>query len=232
MKAVFKRELRSYFVTMTGYMFLAMFLLAGGLFFWLWNLSTGATAISDTFENVKSWAVFILPVLTMRMFAEDRRLKTDQMLLTAPVSVRSIVMGKFLAAASVVTGAVLIIMVYYSVIFGGSVNWPEALVSAVGFVLLCFIILSIGGFMSALTDSMIVAAFSTYGILTVTVLMGNIAKASPEALKNVLLWLSPTERYSAFWYGVLDPAVLVYYISLTVLFLALTAAVTERRRFS
>ena len=232
MKAVFKRELRSYFLTMTGYMFLAMFLLAGGLYFWLWNLRVGAVSISDTLENMKSWAVFILPVLTMRMFAEDRKLKTDQLLLTAPVSVKSIVIGKFLAAAVIVTGAVLIMFAYSSIIFWGNVNWAEAVTSVLGFILLCVAMLAIGEFMSALTDSMIVAAFSTYAVFTLMVLMGNIAKAASGAVREMFLWLSPMERYQSFWYGVLDPSVLVYYISLMVLFLALTSMVTERRRFA
>ncbi len=95
MKAIFKRELRSYFSSMLGYIFLTMFLALTGILFWLNNISFGVASVKNFFSLLTSWAVFVLPMLTMRLFAEDRKLKTDQLLITAPVSVRSIVLGKF-----------------------------------------------------------------------------------------------------------------------------------------
>lgn len=233
MKAIFKRELRSYFTSMTGYIFLAMFLLLSGVMFYLNNIVFGVTSVKNLFQLLTTWAMFILPVLTMRLFAEDRKLKTDQLLMTAPVPVRSVVLGKFFAAFTVLGIALGVILIYTVIIsFFGVMNWAETISCFVGFALLCSAVLAIGSFMSALTDSQIVAAISTYAVLIITVFLGNIAGAVPGTMKSVLLWLSPTERFLDFAMGILDPAALIYYISLTALFLFLTVTVTERRRFA
>ena len=232
MKAIFKRELRAYFTSMLGYIFLTMFLVLTGVLFYLNNVYFGVTSVKNFFSLLTTWAVFIIPLLTMRLFAEDRKLKTDQLLLTAPVSVRSVVLGKFFAAFCVLMAAMVITFIYIVVIsFFGTVNWAETISCYVGFILLCTVILSIGSFMSSLTDSQIVAAVSTYAVLIVTVFLGNIAGAATGVLKTALLWISPTERFLDFAMGILDPSALVYYLSLTVLFLFLTVNVTERRRF-
>lgn len=233
MKAIFKRELRSYFSSMPGYLFPAMFLLLAGVLFYLNNIVFGVTSVKSLFRLLTTWAVFILPILTMRLFAEDRKLKTDQLLMTAPVSVKSIVLGKFFAAFAMVVLVLAFMLIYTIVIsFFGTMNWAETISCFIGFALLCAMVLSIGGFMSALTDSQIVAAISTYAVLIVTVFLGNIASAVSGGLKTALLWLSPTERFLDFAMGILDPSALVYYISLTALFLFLTVSVTERRRFA
>ncbi|MGN0163888.1 MAG: ABC transporter permease [Candidatus Ornithomonoglobus sp.] len=233
MKAIFKRELRSYFSSMPGYIFLAMFLLLAGVLFYLNNIVFGVTSVKNLFQLLTTWAVFILPILTMRLFAEDRKLKTDQLLMTAPVSVKSVVLGKFLAAFTMVAAALFVMLIYTIIIsFFGTVNWAETISCFIGFALLCAVVLSIGAFMSSLTDSQIVAAISTYAILIVTVFLGNIASAASGVLKSALLWISPTERFLDFAMGILDPSALVYYISLTVLFLFLTVSATERRRFA
>lgn len=233
MKAVFKRELRSYFLTMTGYIFITMFLLLAGILVWLGNVRMGQSGAAAVLGMLTTWEAFILPILTMRMFAEDRRLKTDQLLLTAPVPVRSIVLGKFFAAALMVALSLAAVFCYTaSFSFFGRVNWAETISSYAGFLLLCGVILSIGAFMSALTDSMIIAAFSTYAVLIVTVFLGNIAGVVSGPVQSVLLWLSPMARFDDFGRGLLDPAALVYYISIIAVFLVLTVKVTERRRFA
>ena len=232
MKAIFKRELKAYFTSMPGYIFLTMFLILTGVLFYLNNVYFGYVSVKNFFSLLTTWAIFIMPLLTMRLFAEDRKLKTDQLLLTAPVSVRSVVGGKFLAAFCVFLAAMAVTLIYIAVIsFFGTVNWAETISCYVGFILLCAAILAIGSFMSALTESQIVAAVSTYAVLIVTVFLGNIASAVTGVLKTVLLWLSPTWRFLDFAMGILDPSALVYYLSLTLLFLVLTVNVTERRRF-
>lgn len=233
MRAIFKRELRSYFTSMTGYIFLAMFLLLSGVMFYLNNIVFGVTSVKNLFQLLTTWAMFILPVLTMRLFAEDRKLKTDQLLMTAPVSVESIVLGKFFAAFAVVGIALAVILIYTIIIsFFGVMNWAETISCFAGFALLCSVVLSIGAFMSSLTDSQLVAAVSTYAVLILTVFLGNIAGAASGIMKSILLWLSPTERFLDFAMGILNPSALVYYISLTALFLFLTVTVIERRRFA
>lgn len=233
MKAVFKRELRSYFSSMLGYIFLAMFLMLSGVLFYLNNIHFGVTSVKNLFQLLTTWAAFVMPVLTMRLFAEDRKLKTDQLLMTAPISTRAVVLGKYFAAGAMVLAAIAVILIYTVVLsFFGTMNWAETISCFIGFTLLCGVVLAVGAFMSALTDSQIVAAVSTYAVLIVTVFLGNIASAVPGVFKTVCMWLSPTERFLDFAMGILDPSALVYYISLIVLFLFLTAAVTERRRFA
>ncbi|MCH5212333.1 MAG: ABC transporter permease subunit [Oscillospiraceae bacterium] len=233
MKAIFKRELRSYFLTLTGYVFFTMFLLLGGFLIYNMNITNGYTSVNNTIKNFINWETFILPILTMRMFAEDRKLKTDQLLLTSPVPVRSIVIAKFFAAFVMVFAALVVVFLCTaSFRFFGRINWAEMISSYIGFLLLCGVVLAIGEFMSSLTDSMIVAAFSTYAVLIVTVFLGSRAGVVSGKASEILLWLSPTERFNDFAMGILDPAALVYYISIIVLFIAITIQTTERRRFS
>lgn len=233
MRAIFKRELRSYFTTMLGYIFLAMFLLLSGVLFYLNNIHFGVTSVKNLFQLLTTWAAFIMPILTMRLFAEDRKLKTDQLLMTAPVSTRSIVLGKYFAADVIVLGALAVIFIYTVILaFFGDMNWAETVSCYIGFAMLCSVILAIGEFMSALTDSQIIAAISTYAVLIVTVFLGNVASVFSGVLQSICMWLSPTERFLDFAMGILDPSALVYYGSLTVLFLFLTTVVTERRRFT
>ncbi len=233
MKAIFKRELRSYFISMPGYVFMTMFMLLTGILFYLNNIVQGSASVKELFGILTTWAVFTLPVLTMRLFAEDKKLKTDQLLLTSPVSVKSIVSGKYFAALVVVAGALSLLMLYTVIIsFFGEVNAAETVSCFVGFALLCSLILAVGSFVSAVSESQIVAIIVTYAVLIVTVFMGNFAEVVSGIWKTVFLWLSPTARFADFTMGILNPCTVVYYISITVLFLYLTVNVTERRRFS
>ena len=167
------------------------------------------------------------------MFAEDKKLKTDQLLLTAPISVTEMVLGKFFAAMGVfLTGAAVTLFYPITLNFFGSVPFGETVSCYVGFILLCSSIIAIGGFMSSLTESQIVAAISTYGILIITVFLGSIASSvSNMYISNLLVWLSPVQRFSDFTMGILDLESVIYYISLTGLFLFLTVTVFEKRRF-
>lgn len=240
MKAIFKRELRSYFTTMLGYIFLTMFFVMTGVLFYWNNICGGLTSVKYFFDPLTTWTVFIIPILTMRLFAEDRKLKIDQLLMTSPVDVKSIVLGKFLAASCVVGGAIALTLIYVIVIsFFGTVNWAETISCYIGFLLLCGVMLAIGSFMSSLTDSQIVAAVSTYAVLivfcTVPLLIGYISAISwsvPSLVQSVMFWLSPTERFLDLTKGILDPSAIVYYISLITLFVFLTMNVMERRRLS
>lgn len=233
MKAIFNRELDSYFNSMLGYVFLTIFLLLTGVVFFFTNLGTTSASMTTFFYNINTWSLFLLPILTMRMFAEDRKLKTEQLLLTAPVSIWSIVLGKYFAAMCVFLTAVLITLLYPIIInFFGTLPFAETISCYVGFILLSSVIISIGGFMSSLTESQIVAAISTYGVLIITLFLGNAASyVSNALLSNLLLWISPLQRFSNFTKGILDFESIVYYISMTGLFLFFTVAVFDKRRF-
>ena len=233
MKAIFNRELDSYFNSMLGYVFLTIFLLMTGVMFTLANLMSTSASMTGFFSNINGWSMFILPILTMRMFSEDKKLKTDQLLLTAPISIWSMVLGKFFAAFCVLlTGTAITLFYPITINFFGNVALGETISCYVGFILLCAVIISIGAFMSSLTESQIVAALSTYGVLILTLFIGSAASAvSNEVISNILMWISPIQRFSSFTMGILDLESIVYYLSLTVLFLFLTVTVFEKRRF-
>lgn len=231
MKAIFKRELRSYFTTMTGYVFMAMFLVLTGILFYINTIARGVASVKQLFSLLTTWAVFILPMLTMRLFAENKN--TEQLLITAPVSVKGIVFGKYFAALSVVTVTLIIFLGYVvGISFFGEINWAETISCFVGFWLLCALILAVGSFISTVSESQIVAIILTYAVLIVTVFMGEFAVHVKGSLKPILLWLSPTARFTDFTMGILDFSAIVYYFSVTALFIYFTINVIERRRFA
>ena len=112
MKAIFNREFNSYFTSMLGYVFLTIFLLLTGVMFYVVYIRFMTARMTNFFSIVNNWALFLLPLLTMRLFSEDRKQKTDQLLLTAPISTKEIVFGKYLAAFGIFMVGVLITLIY------------------------------------------------------------------------------------------------------------------------
>ena len=232
MKAIFNREFNSYFTSMLGYVFLTIFLLLTGVMFYVVNIRFMTARMTNFFSIVNNWALFLLPLLTMRLFSEDRKQKTDQLLLTAPISTKEIVFGKYLAAFGIFMVGVLITLIYPVILaFTGNLPIAETISCYVGFILLCSAILANGAFMSSITESQIVAAVATYGVLIFTLLLGSVASnVSNEIIVKILLWLSPVQRFSDFTLGILNFEPIIYYLSITGLFLFFTVMVFERRR--
>lgn len=232
MKAIFNREFKAYFNSMLGYVFLTIFLLLTGAMFFVINLYRATATMTGFFLSINVWTIFLLPMLTMRMFSEDRKLKTDQLLLTSPVSISEMVLGKYFAAVCVLLLGTAVTLLYPIVIsFFGALPVAETISCYIGFILLCMAVIAIGAFMSSLTESQIVAAISTYGILITLMFLGNLASSiSNEAIVKVLLWLSPTQRFSEFTMGILSLESVIYYISVIALFLFLTVTAFEKRR--
>lgn len=232
MKAIFNREFNSYFTSMLGYVFLTIFLLLTGVMFYVVNIRFMTARMTNFFSIVNNWALFLLPLLTMRLFSEDRKQKTDQLLLTAPISTKEIVFGKYLAAFGIFMVGVLITLIYPVILaFTGNLPIAETISCYVGFILLCSAILAISAFMSSITESQIVAAVATYGVLIFTLLLGSVASnVSNEIIVKILLWLSPVQRFSDFTLGILNFEPIIYYLSITGLFLFFTVMVFERRR--
>ncbi len=232
MKAIFNREFNSYFTSMLGYVFLTIFLLLTGIMFYLVNIGYMTASMTNFFASVNNVAIFFLPLLTMRLFSEDRKLKTDQLLLTAPITTKEIVLGKFFAAFGVFMTGVVITFIYPVMLaVWGNLPIAETINCYIGFILLCSVILSIGAFMSSITESQIVAAIATYGVIIFTMLLGTVSTfVSNEVIVNILLWLSPIQRFSDFTLGILSFEPIIYYISLTALFLFFTVMVFEKRR--
>jgi ABC-2 type transport system permease protein len=234
MLAVCKREWKSYFTSMLGYVYLTLFLILGALMFFLNNLQGGTASMTGFFGGMISWSIFILPILTMRLFAEERRQKTEQLLLTAPVDIWEIVCGKFLAAVSAYAVGVAVTIVYAVLLaINGSLPIAETISIYIGYLLFCACIISIGTFVSSVTESQVIAAIVTYAVMLVTMFLGNLSQLVPnEILSKALMWISPLDRFSDFTAGVLNAGAVIYYISIIVIFLFLTTRVLEKRRWS
>ena len=234
MLAIYKREMRSYFTTPIGYVFIAVFLAVSGFSFALTTLQTQSSDVSLYFQFLMFAYIVILPLLTMKTFAEERRTRTEQLLLTAPVSLPGMVLAKFFAAFTMFFGTLLVSALYfYPLSLYGDVNWARVWGSLIAMVLIGMTFISIGIFVSSLTENQFTASFATIGILLglmIVAALNNIIDS--YAVRAVLDWISIYSRYMNFTYGIFDFGAVVYYTSLCVVFLFLSVRVFEKRRWS
>ena len=200
MLAIYKRELRSYFQSMVGCVFIAFLMVFTGIYFVAYNLTAGYPYFSYTLSG--SLIVFIvgIPLITMRSFSEERKNRTDQLLLTAPVSLGKVVMGKYLAMATVIAIPNVIFCIYPLIIKSqGTAYLTVDYISIFAFFLLGCVYAAIGMFMSSLTESQIIAFISTFGILLVLYLWDGILSMLPSSavsgLAGVLIILSAVVFY-------------------------------------
>jgi len=232
MSGVFFKELRHNFRTLTGYVFIAIYLALSGAIFWTVNLLRQSGDIRATFSNMMTVLVFLIPILTMGLFADERRQKTDELLLTAPVTLTGVVLGKFLAAWVTFFIPLAISMVQPIILAGlGSAQPLTALVGCLGFGLLGGCLIAIGLFLSMLTDSAFVAAVFTYAVFALTLFAQSASGWFGSAFWEKALWLVaiPT-HFEGFNYGVFRVADALYFLTTTALFLFLSVSVLERRR--
>ncbi len=166
MKAIYKRELNAYFQTPLGYIFLFAYLLITSAVFALCNLLTQQTSMVGFFSYVNLVFIFVIPVLTMRLFSEERKSKTDQLLLTAPVRITDVVLGKFFAASTVLLIGVGITTLYIPIMeLYGTPVVAESLIGYLGLFLMGLFFVALGMFMSSVTESQVIAAISTSAII-------------------------------------------------------------------
>ena len=227
MKAIFKKEFKAYFLSSIGYIFAGVFTLLCAMFFL-------GTAITYQVANINIVYLFLVSILTMRLFSEERNKKTDQLLLTAPVSVIEIVLGKYFAAMAVFGVTILISFVFPITLFAfGAPSVGEVLGSYIGVILLWGSFIAIGVLISATTESQMISAVFTFGILLIVYYMdwfiGNI---NNQYLVMALHWLSLFKRYNEFQSGILDVASVIYYLSFIFVILFLTVRTIEKRRYS
>lgn len=236
MLAIFKREFKSYFQSVIGWLFLAATLSIFGLYFYVYNLVYGYPDISNTLSSVTFIFLITVPVLTMRVLAEEQKNKTDQLILTAPVSVGKIVAAKFLAMGAVFSIAVAVIAVTPLILSAfGTVPFRENYVAVLGFWLYGLTCIAIGMFISSLTESQVIAAVLTFVLLFAGYMMESICSlisTSGNLLTRVLGCYDLTGRLDNFFAGMFDLAGIVYYFSLVLLFLFLTVQSIQKRRYS
>ena len=226
MFAIYTRELKSYFLTPIGYVFCGMFLLVSGfLFSYTTLLAQSTTAIGEYFIYLMAVFAVLLPLLTMKLFSEDRKTRTDQILLTSPVSVFGIVMGKYLAAITVFGATFVVNSFNFVLLFKyGSPNMTSIFMNILGLFLLGAAFIAIGVFLSSLTENQLIAA----------VLLISLLSCSLESTfwRTVLKWFSVIDRFTPFVNQMLDVSAIVYYISLAAIAIFITTRVIEKRRWA
>lgn len=185
MSAIYKKELRAYFNSMIGWLFIAFFLVFVGIYFFLYNLYSGYTDFGYTLSAITSFFVLLIPMVTMRLIAEENKQKTDQLLLTSPVSIEKIILGKYLATVTVFSIAILICCTYPLIMsLFGEINMIMTYSSILAFFLLGCTYLAIGMFISALTESQAFAAVVTFIVVFLTCLMDGIASLFSSSAKT------------------------------------------------
>lgn len=190
MTAIYKRELKSYFNSMTGYVFIAFFTAFMGIYFMAYNLYSGYPYFSYALNSTMTILLIAVPVLTMKSFAEDKKTKTDQLLLTVPVSVTQIVLGKYFAMVTVFLIPVLISCLCPLIIkANGEAYLLTDYASILAFFLLGCIFIAIGMFISALTESQVIAAVGTFGILFVLCLWSDLISFLPSSEMGTVIGL-------------------------------------------
>jgi ABC-2 type transport system permease protein len=181
MGAVFLRELRSYFQAMTGFIFLGLFLLFAGLLFVLGNLMANSSDLRNTLTSLTFILIVAVPILTMRLLSEETRQKTDQLLLTCPVSITGIVMGKFLAALTLFAAALAVTGIFAVMADMAGLVVPSELACAyLGVFLLGASFIAVGLFVSSLTENPVGAAFLTFGVIVFFWILDWLIQALPR----------------------------------------------------
>jgi ABC-2 type transport system permease protein len=182
MVAVLRRELKAYFTSPIGFVFVGFFMLIAGVFFAISNLLSGNPNFTGVLSSLTFIFLFLVPILTMRLISEEMRQKTDQLLITSPLSIIGIVLGKYLAAVAVFVITLLItvlfpvIMSFFALL---GLGWWEILGGYIGFLLMGCAFISIGLFFSSLTDNQLVAAVLTFAALLLIWILDFVAQAVP-----------------------------------------------------
>lgn len=234
MRAVFKREVRAYFQSPLGYVFIAVMYFFTAYYFFTYNLYSNTTDMSTLFDQLFSVVLFLVPILTMRLMSEDKRAKTDQLLLTAPVSRIGIVMGKYLSALCVYLVAIsasLLMAIVLSCY--GAPDWPVIIGNLVGLILLGASLIAVCMFLSSLTESQVIAAVSGFAVSLFLVLVDALVYVvSGKLFQTIFSYMSFNSRYNGFTIGIIDFSNVLFFLSIAALFVLLTAAVLEKRRWS
>lgn len=233
MSAVFKREFKAYFNSPLGYVIIAIMLFFLGYNFFALVYSDYGN-ISSLFELANTYIMLIPPLITMRLFSEEKRQKTDQLLFTSPVSITKIVMGKYLAAFALYS-LCFAVTIIYEIIFATltDVNILMYVSSLLGTALLGLSLLAIGTFISSLTESQIIAAILSIISSLAIMMIDYIGSIFGSALlTNICTYLSFSTRYKAFNVGIVDFSNILFFLSVSALFIFLTIRVHEKKRWA
>lgn len=256
MRAIYRKELRSYFINPIGYIYLGVFLVAAALLFYFTVLASATYSTASYFTILVAALVVLVPLLTMRLFAEEKKLKTEQLLLTAPITLTGMVLGKYFAALTMYAAGVLASCInfipLYMIASAERADETESLRSIIGpvtgeivggvvaLLLVGAALIAVGTFISSLTENQLSAAIISIGAIGGMTLIGLLTQISDADgqpwirfawIRAVLNWISVLSRFSNFTNGIFDFAALFYYFSIAFVFLFLTVRVYEKRRW-
>jgi ABC-2 type transport system permease protein len=246
MLAIFKKELRSYFLNAIGYVYLGVFLAVSALLCCYTTLGSGTYDTSNYFSFISIIFIILIPLLTMRLFAEEKKLRTEQLLLTSPVSIAGMVFGKFLAAFTLFTIGILLSLINFIPLciyahldgvndaYASSVGPVASIIfsNTLGLLLLGAAFIAVGMFVSSLTENQLAAAIITVSIIA-TMLLLNLVNSYVDnyVIRFIISWVCFMSRYAPFQSGIFDPSSLLYFVSIAGVFLFLTARVYDKRRW-
>ena len=224
MWAVFKKELKSYFLSPIGYVAIGLFLLIFSLFFYLTTIEQRAIDLGNLYFNTARYGLLIIvPIITMRMFAEERKNGTEQLLLTSPKSITGIVFGKLLAAVGLIAITLVISLMYYIILcFFQAPNITSVLVMMLGFLLLSMAAISFGMFASSITENQIIAAIITIVFLVIPWFLPNLNESF-----SIIDLMSSYQKFPA---GIISIKEVVNLLSFSAVFILITIIIMQRRK--
>lgn len=234
MIAICKREIRSYFSSPVGYVCIAALAALYGFYYFQVMYIGMSSYISAVYSTMFSFGMMIIPIITMKSMSDDQKNKTDQALLTAPVGVTSIVMGKFLACFFVFfVASTLGLLPAVAMSFFSTPPWGEIIGNYIGTLLYGGAMISIGVFISSLTVSQIIAAIGTFIVSILLMYIDMVASTvNNTVVSTIVEWISFTNRYTTFAQGLFSISSTVFFLSVAAVFVFLTARRLESRRWS
>jgi len=232
-RAILKREFLAYFRTPLGYVLISVMYLLIGYYFFTYNIFGNTTNTNMLFATLFSMVLFLVPVLTMRLLSEERRSKTDQTLLTSPVSRFGIVFSKYLAALMVYLMAIsgTLVMAIVLQIYSQP-DWPVIFGNFLGLFLLGGALIAICLFVSSLTENQVIAAVGGFAVSLFLILLDAMQHVVVHrTLRAIFSHLSFNGRYRGFTIGVVAFVDVLFFVTLAAFFLCITVVVLERRRW-
>ena len=224
MLAIMKKEFKTYFFSPIGYVVVGILLFVSSVFFYLTSVVSGSVDLGALYYYVALYGLIIAaPILTMRMFAEERKNGTEQLILTSPVSITKVVFGKLFAALGVIIVTLLISFGYFIIVSSFTkADITPVLTSMLGFILVSIAAISIGMFASSLTENQVIAAIITIAFLILTLFLENI--------NSIFANLSIMNFYQKFPAGIISFNEIVGLVTFSALFISLTVLVLQRRK--
>ncbi|MBP3362140.1 MAG: ABC transporter permease subunit [Clostridia bacterium] len=233
MKAIFNKEIKAYFLSVHAYIFIGVFLLISGYYFVAYNLMGENAEIGNMLDNTIVSFVFLIPILTMRLFADEKHTGTSSVYMSAPLKTWQIVIGKYFAACVVFTAAVLLSLFSGLVIMAEGVQTAgEIFTVYVGYLLIGYCFISVGMFVSSASESQLTAAIISFGVCFLLYLADWLKEAGGgKVLDFIADIISVAGHYEKFLTGVLSVADICYFLSFAALFVFFTVVKTESERY-